>query len=155
MTRSWLPRRPDDSRLAEQVEALERQMAEQVDALERQSAEQVEALQRQLVEVQLVAQTAIERTAAADRQVRALRRMMRAGANRLDRVLAASAAEAQQQELARLKAALTFMEHRIEDEAEQARRGIAGLFQQLRSGRSGNDSDRERRSVDTLYHPQA
>ena len=133
MTWEWLQRRNGVARLAERVDLLERQLADARDVAQ-------EAAGRIATAERLTVETAAA-VATMHGQVRALRRVMRSGAGRLDRAAAAGAAtdartQAYQAEVARLTAAIAFIEGRIEEEAEQARRGIAGLFDQLKARRA-------------------
>lgn len=79
-------------------------------------------------------------------QLDEVRATVAAGAQRLDQLQSADAQETarakdQQVQLARLDASVRFLEKRINDEAEQSRRGLSGLYDQLRSDRVRNTTE--------------
>lgn len=148
MSGKWLANPADIERLEARLAAVERDMTppQSIRLLE----DRIAAIERELPSVlslatnmgaemrRLDGQTtavALE-IARVGRRVEALRRLVRHGGSRLERVTAAtatgaSAMQAGDDALARLKASLAILEHRIGSEAEQARRSATGLFERI------------------------
>lgn len=125
MTWDWLNRKSLLTELRERVSLLEEQLSD----AQKRAAE----ANHNVAEVdQFMAKTAAS-VAAMHGQVRALRRVVRSGMNRLDRISVATDDEEGRQlectsEIEKMRQAIRFIECRIDDEAEQTRRGIAALF---------------------------
>ena len=77
------------------------------------------------------------------RRIEAMRRLVRWAGVRLDR-LASETERSEQVEVAKVKASLAILEHRIEREAEQARRSATGLFERIEELRRNAASDGDR-----------
>jgi len=150
MIKDWLAQKIGLPGLNDRLDLLERELAEHRATI---------AIQNERVRVaETLAITATRALERMDRQMRGLTRVTRSGAARLKTLRDAQTSDKDaqtiekiviikglEQEIGRFKAALEVLECRLDNDTEQAKRGIAGLFARIEAtrayGRSSTPED--------------